>query len=82
MAIGAAHIPQVGPDCDDDGDVFIVTIPKVRSLKKKQEDAVLALDYITCTPRALSKWTIVLARLYFLWAGIVFGVVRSTAKVQ
>lgn len=55
MAIGAAHIPQVGPDCDGDGDISIVIFPKVCSLKKKQEDAVLALDYITCTPRALSK---------------------------
>lgn len=54
MPIGAAYI-QVGPDCDDNGDIFIVVFPKVCSLKKNHKDAILALDYITCIPRALSK---------------------------
>lgn len=82
MATGAAQILQVSPNCDVNDDVFIVMFPKTCSLKKKQEDAVLALHYITCTLRALSEWTTLLARLYFLWVGIVFGVVQSTAKVQ
>lgn len=55
MARGAVRVPQVGSDCDGNGDISVVTFSQVCASKKKEEDAVLAQDYVTCTPRALSK---------------------------